>query len=97
MPISLPPWTDTPCKLHVIWSGKSPELTTQETCAYSPSSNISLPNVNGTILGGSKKLHMIHFQSLSSGFNLIWILSVSCYLYYLDYAEIKMRLVCNSN
>ena len=33
MPVSLPPWTDTPWRLHVMERGKSPELTTHETWA----------------------------------------------------------------
>ena len=54
IPESLP-CTETPCKLQVIVTGKSPLLMTQETCAYSPSSKISLPNENGTIRGGSNQ------------------------------------------
>ena len=46
--------TMSPLRLHVIVRGTSPRWTMQETWAYSPSSTLSAPNENGTMLGGSE-------------------------------------------
>ena len=42
-----------PCKDQDKLSGSSPLLTMQITCANSPSSMVSFPNVKGSISGGS--------------------------------------------
>ena len=43
----------SPLRLQVTTSGSSPRLTLQVTWIKSPSLEASLPNVNGTMTGGS--------------------------------------------